>query len=98
MDTRNKNRCTAKTVKSATHSDTRVSRAGEDGAGTGSGDGGGEQKTVHQAAPMLCIPKKDGVKLRTALDARKRNDNTYKDVTPFPDQEQIRHDVARGKY
>jgi len=57
-----------------------------------------EQKTVHQAAPMLCIPKKDGVKLHTALDARKRNDNTYKDVTPFPDQEQIRHDVARGKY
>src|ERR1700733_11242415 len=57
-----------------------------------------EEATVHQAAPMLCIPKKDGVKLRTALDARKRNDNTEKDVTPFPDQEHIRTDVARGKY
>ena len=57
-----------------------------------------EEATVHQAAPMLCIPKKDGVKLRTALDARKRNDNTEKDVTPFPDQEHIRTDVARSKY
>ena len=53
---------------------------------------------VPQAAPMLCITKKDGKKLCTALDARKRNDNTVKDVTPFPDQEQIRTEVARGKY
>ena len=35
--------------------------------------------------------------LRTAIDARKRNDNTVKDVTPFPDQDQIRLDVARVK-
>src|ERR1700676_3029608 len=28
----------------------------------------------------------------------KKNDNTEKDVMPFPDQEQIRHDVARAKY
>jgi hypothetical protein len=49
-----------------------------------------------QAAPMLCILKKSGL-LRTAIDAHKRNDNTVKDVTPFPDQDQIRLDVARAK-
>lgn len=38
-------------------------------------------QSVSQAAPMLCIPKKDGT-LRTAIDLRKRNDNTFKDVTP----------------
>lgn len=54
-------------------------------------------KPVAQAAPLLCIPKKSG-KLRTVVDARKRNDNTVKDVTPFPDQDQIRMDVARAKY
>src|ERR1700722_2360862 len=37
-------------------------------------------------------------KLLTVIDGRKRNENTEKDVTPFPDQEQIRNDVARGKY
>ena len=51
--------------------------------------------TVPQAAPMLCIAKKDGG-LRTVVDCRKRNDNTVKDVTPFLDQEQIRLDVARA--
>lgn len=51
--------------------------------------------TVSQAAPMLCIPKKDN-SLRTVVDCRKRNENTVKDVTPFPDQEQIRMDVARA--
>jgi hypothetical protein len=52
---------------------------------------------TNQAAPMLCIPKKTGL-LRTAIDCRKRNDNTLKDVTPFPDQDQIRMDCARAKY
>ena len=56
-----------------------------------------EEANVPQAAPMLCVPKKSG-KLRTVIDARKRNENTEKDVTPFPDQEQIRNDVARAKY
>lgn len=51
--------------------------------------------TVPQAAPLLCIAKKAGG-LRTVVDCRKRNDNTVKDVTPFPDQEQIRQDVARA--
>jgi hypothetical protein len=54
-------------------------------------------KTVPQAAPLLCIPKKSG-KLRTVVDCRQRNDNTVKDVTPLPDQDQIRMDVARAKY
>jgi hypothetical protein len=46
---------------------------------------------------MLCIPKKTGL-LRTAIDCRKRNDNTLKDVTPFPDKDQIRMDCAHAKY
>jgi len=45
---------------------------------------------------MLCIPKKSRL-LRTAIDARKQNDNTMKDVMPFPDQDQIRLDIARVK-
>src|ERR1700692_1698280 len=52
---------------------------------------------VPSAAPLLCVYKKDR-RLRTVVDARKRNDNTTKDVTPFPDQDCIRHDVARAKY
>jgi hypothetical protein len=50
-------------------------------------------KAVPQAAPLLCIPKKTG-KIRTVVDCRQRNDNTIKDVTPFPDQDQIRMDVV----
>src|ERR1700683_3069694 len=46
---------------------------------------------------MICVPKKSG-KLHTVIDGRKRNENTEKDITPFPDQEQIRMDVAQGKY
>ncbi|KAJ3979311.1 hypothetical protein F5890DRAFT_1558899 [Lentinula detonsa] len=42
---------------------------------------------VQQAAPMLCIPKKDGT-LRVTIDYRERNLNTEKDVTPLPDQDQ----------
>src|SRR6202012_356623 len=51
-----------------------------------------------QAAQMLCVTKKDGKTLRTVIDCRKRNNNTIKDMTPFPDQDQIRLDVARAKY
>jgi hypothetical protein len=50
-----------------------------------------------QAAPLICLPKKDG-RLRTVIDARQRNDNTVKDVTPLPDQDTIREDVARARY
>ncbi|KAG6859115.1 hypothetical protein C0995_011384, partial [Termitomyces sp. Mi166 len=45
-----------------------------------------EPQLATQAAPLLCIPKKDGM-LWTALDAWQCNDNTIKDVTPLPDQE-----------
>ncbi|KAJ3474829.1 hypothetical protein NLI96_g12232 [Meripilus lineatus] len=55
-----------------------------------------QRATVSQAAPLLCIPKKTG-QLRTVVDCRKRNENTVRDVTPFPDQDQIRMDVARAK-
>jgi len=53
--------------------------------------------SVPQVAPILCIPKKMG-KLRTMIDCRKRNDNMVKDVTPFPDQDQIRMDITRARY
>ena len=33
------------------------------------------RNTTEQAAPMMCIPKKNG-KIRTVVDLRKRNDNT----------------------
>ncbi|OJT06195.1 Retrovirus-related Pol polyprotein from transposon 17.6 [Trametes pubescens] len=56
-----------------------------------------EMKPANQAAPLLCVLKKSG-KIRTVIDARQRNDNTFKDVTPFPDQDNIRQDVARAKY
>jgi hypothetical protein len=56
-----------------------------------------EMKAVYQASPLLCVPKKSG-KLCTVVDTRKQNDNTFKDVTPFPDQDQIRMDVACMRY
>ena len=46
-----------------------------------------------QVAPMLCIPKKNGT-LRTVFNLRQQNENTWKDVTPFPDQDAIHHDIA----
>ena len=46
---------------------------------------------------MLCIPKKNGT-LRTVFDLRQQNDNTWKDVTPFPEQDAIRHDVTCAKF
>ncbi|KAE8245561.1 hypothetical protein A4X06_0g5596 [Tilletia controversa] len=56
-----------------------------------------QRASVPAAMPMMVIPKKDG-RIRTVVDARQRNDNTVKDVTPFPDQDVIRRDVARAKY
>src|SRR5229473_2697186 len=56
-----------------------------------------EETNVSQAAPMLCVLKKSG-RLRMVIDGHKQNENIEKDVTPFLDQEQIRNDVARGKY
>jgi len=56
-----------------------------------------EEKNVPHASPLLCIPKKDG-RLRTVVDCRERNLNTIKDLTPFPDQDMIRNDVARAPF
>src|SRR5258706_8343437 len=56
-----------------------------------------EEMNVPQASPLLCIPKKDG-RLRTVVDCCKRNLNTVKDLTPFPDQDMICNDVARAPY
>lgn len=53
--------------------------------------------TVRQALPLLCIRKSDG-RLRTVLDARERNENTYLDVTPLPDQDILRTMIARAKF
>ena len=49
------------------------------------------------SALMLCILKKNK-SLQTAIDLRKRNANTFKDVTPLPDQDHIRNNVAKAKY
>ena len=46
---------------------------------------------------MLCIPKKNGT-LRTIFDLQQQNENTWKDVTPFPDQDAIHHDIARATF
>ena len=50
-----------------------------------------------QATPMLCIPKKNGT-LRTVFDLWQQNENTWKDITPFRDQDAIHHDIARAKF
>ena len=50
-----------------------------------------------QATPMLCIPKKNST-LRTVFDLQQQNENTWKDVMPFPDQDAICHDIARAKF
>ena len=56
--------------------------------------------TASRATPMLCIPKsaKNQNELRTVFDLREQNANTVKDVTPMPDQDAIRHAVARARY
>ena len=50
-----------------------------------------------QATPMLCIPKKNGT-LRTMFNLQQQNENMWKDVTPFPDQDTIHHDIVRAKF
>ena len=52
---------------------------------------------AHQAVPMLCILKKNG-KLHTVFDLQEQNNNTVKDMTPFPDQDIIHNDMARVAY
>jgi hypothetical protein len=55
-----------------------------------------EPAQVEQAAPMLCIHKKN-MKLRTVVDGCQHNENMIKDATPLPDQDVIRLDVDRAK-
>ena len=50
-----------------------------------------------QAMPMLCIPKKNGM-LHTIFNLQQQNENTWKDVTPFPDQDAIHYDIVRAKF
>lgn len=50
-----------------------------------------------QAALMLCLSKKDR-HLRTVVNCRQHNENTVEDITPMPDQDSIREDVAKAKY
>ncbi|KAF8224653.1 hypothetical protein L208DRAFT_1145604, partial [Tricholoma matsutake] len=52
---------------------------------------------TEQAALMLVVPKKNG-DICTVVNVKKRNDNTVKNVMPFPDQDLIRLDIARAKY
>jgi hypothetical protein len=56
-----------------------------------------ELAVVHQAVPMLCVPKKNGT-LRTVFDLREQNENMVKDVTPFLDQDIIRNDIVCATY
>ena len=53
--------------------------------------------TARQAMPMLCILKKNG-KLCTVFNLHMQNENTEKGVSPFPDQDTIRHDIAHATY
>ena len=53
--------------------------------------------TAKQAVPMLCVLKKNR-KLRTVFNLHMQNENMEKDVSPFPDQDTIRHDVACATY
>ena len=56
-----------------------------------------EPHTTPQTAPLLCVPKKNS-KLQTIINARQHNNNTVKDVTPLPEQEIIREDIAWARY
>ena len=48
---------------------------------------------------MICTFKMTAEpKLRTVFDLCLQNENTVKDVTPFPDQDCIRNDVAKAPY
>ena len=46
---------------------------------------------------MLCISKKNGT-LHTIFNLQQQNENTCKDVSPFPDQNAIHHDIAQANF
>ena len=56
-----------------------------------------KEGTMMQAMPLLCVQKKNS-KLHAIVNVHQCNDNTIKDITPLPDQDQIRMDVAQAKY
>ena len=53
--------------------------------------------TVKQAVPMLCVLKKNR-KLCMVFDLHMQNENMEKDISPFPDQDTIQHNVACAAY
>ena len=56
-----------------------------------------ERTDLPSTAPLMIVLKKNGT-IRTVIDARQRNENTISDMAPMPDQEMIRHDVARAPF
>ena len=57
-----------------------------------------EAKSVPQASPMLVILKPNGKDIRTVVDCREHNANVVWDETPLPDQDMIRHAMAKCCY
>ena len=53
--------------------------------------------TAMQAMPMLCVLKKNR-KLHMVFNLRMQNENTEQDVSLFPDQDTIWHNVAHAMY
>ncbi|KXN81860.1 hypothetical protein AN958_03604 [Leucoagaricus sp. SymC.cos] len=56
-----------------------------------------ELQSVSQAAPLICVFKKDRC-LQTVTDCWQQNNNTIKDITPLLDQKVIREDITRAKF
>ena len=36
--------------------------------------------------------------MQTVFNLQQQNENTWKDVTPFPDQDTIHHDIVQAKF
>ena len=55
--------------------------------------------TASRATAMLCIPQsaKNQNEPGTLFDLGEQNTNSYKDLTPMPDQDSIRHEVAKAR-
>jgi hypothetical protein len=55
------------------------------------------ESNAESTSPLISMQKKSGL-LRTVVDARERNANTVKDLTPFPNQDTIRNSCARARF
>jgi hypothetical protein len=53
--------------------------------------------TLPSSTLMMVVFKKSGA-IRTMIDGHQRNDNTVADITPMPDQEMIRSDLAKARF